>query len=104
MVIVPCVSCAQSEGDSAVSAPPGNEMPGGGTPPDGNPPDGAPGGGPGSDASSVSWSGATKISSGTTEDGKTYASTSANENALLVDTSDSVTLTNSTVTKSGGTS
>lgn len=75
----------------------------GGTPPSGSPPDGAPGGTPpgGGSSANVSYSGATTISSGETQLDMTYSSTSADENALLVDTSDSVTITNPTVTKSG---
>ena len=60
-----------------------------------------PGGG---SSSSVSWSGANTITSSTTESGKTYTSTSADENALLINTTGTVTITNPTVTKSGGTS
>lgn len=59
------------------------------------------GGGPnGNSTSSVTWNGATTISSSTTESGKTYASTTANQNALLV-TGGTSAITNPTVTKSG---
>ena len=69
------------------------------------PPSAPPGGsGSGHNNSSVSWSGATTISSGETQTGRSYSSTSADENALLIDTSSSVTITNPTVTKTGGTS
>jgi len=65
----------------------------------------APSAPPGNDnSSSVSWSGATTITSAATQSGQTYSSASADENALLIDTSGSVTITNPTVTKSGGTS
>ena len=104
MVIVPCVSCAQSENEASAGSMAGNEMPGGGQPPAGDPPSGAPGGGPGADSSSVSWSGATTITSRKTETGKTYSSTTASQNALLIDTSEDVTITDATVTKTGGTS
>ena len=81
--------------------PPSGEM---GNPP-GEPPEGGMGGGPGGPSQSdVSWSGATTITSGTTDAGKTYASETADENALLVETSDSVSLSDVTVTKTGGTS
>lgn len=60
-----------------------------------------PGGG---SSSSVSWSGANTITSSTAESGKTYTSTTADENALLINTTGTVTITNPTVTKSGGTS
>ena len=68
---------------------------GGGTPPDGN-------GGNSSSSSSVSWSGATEITSGGTYENQTYTSTSSNQNSVLINTSDAVVLTNPTVTKSGG--
>ena len=55
-------------------------------------------------SSSVSWSGATEITSGGTYSGKTFSSSSADQNAVLIDTSDSVTLKNPTVTKTGGSS
>ena len=80
----------------------------GGTPPSGSPPsgsssmgtppDGAPGGG---SSSSVSYSGATSISSSDSQSDKSYASGSADENALLIDTSEDVSISNPTVTKSG---
>lgn len=65
-----------------------------------------PGGSPpgGSSSSSVSWNGATMITSATTTSNKTYSSTTASQNAVLINTSDNVTLTSPTVTKSGGTS
>ncbi|MBQ9003089.1 MAG: fibronectin type III domain-containing protein, partial [Eggerthellaceae bacterium] len=65
---------------------------------------GASGGNGGNSSASGAWSGATEITSATTQSGKTYASTTADQNALLVSTSDAVALTNPTVTKSGGTS
>ena len=91
----------------------------GGTPPEGTPPDGfgggdgAPpdssnaGGTPpdsngGSSSSSVSWSGATEITSAATVESPTYTSTSSGQNAVLVNTSEAVTINNPTVTKSGG--
>ncbi len=70
------------------------EMPGG------NP--GGPGGQPSS--GNVTWSGAETISSSVTEEGKTYSSENADENALLVDTTGSVTITDPTVIKTGGSS
>ena len=84
----------------------------GGTPPDGSggpggtPPDGSggPGGTPpggGSSSADISYSGVTEISSGDTQSGKTYESTTADQSALLISTSDAVTIKNPTVTKSG---
>lgn len=55
-------------------------------------------------SSSVTWTGATKYASAASTTGETYSSTNADENAVLIDTSEDVTLTNPTVTKSGGTS
>ena len=73
--------------------------PNGGTPPD------KPGGNgeaPGSNNSSanVSHTGATEISSDTTNDGQTYSSTTASQNALLIKDGTS-TISNPTITKSG---
>ncbi len=69
-----------------------------GTPPDGN---GGPGGAPGGSSADIDYVGATEISSNVTQDGQSYESTSSDENAILVATSDEVTLTDLTVTKSG---
>ena len=74
------------------------------TPPDapGGEPGGGPGGAPGGGSSSeVVYAGAEEITSEASQDGKTYSSTSADESALMVNTSDSVTITNATVTKTG---
>ena len=68
-------------------------------PPDGG--NGGPGGPGGGQSTSVSWSGADEITSAAAETNKTYNSTTANENALLVDTNEAVTLTGITVTKTG---
>ena len=71
----------------------------GGTPPDkpdGN--EGAPGGNNG--RSNVSHTGATEISSATTNNRQTYSSTTGSQNALLV-TGGTSTISNSTFTKSG---
>ena len=68
---------------------------------------GAPGGSPGgSSSSSISWSGATEITSSETQTGKTYTSTTADQNALLINASsgNTVDISNATVSKSGGTS
>lgn len=65
--------------------------------PGGNPPSGGPGG----SASSVTYTEATEISSADTLTDGIYLSDSADENAILIDTDETVTLTNATVTKSG---
>ena len=73
----------------------------GGTPPDGGQ-GGAPGGGPGgSSSSSVSYSGATEVTSAQTLENGTYTSETADQNSLLINTSEAVTVTNPTVQKSG---
>ena len=83
-------------------APPGGfDGSGGPGGPDGQ---GGPGGGPGGGSTSVSWTGATTITSAAEQSDQTYASSSADENALLIDTADTVTVSNPTVTKTGGTS
>ncbi len=59
---------------------------------------------PGGGSSSVTYSGATTVSSASTLSDEKYASTTADENALLIDTSEAVTVKNATVTKSGDSS
>ena len=65
------------------------------------PPEGGMGGPGGGQNVTVSWSGATEITSAASETGKTYNSETANENALLIDTTETVTLSDITVTKTG---
>ena len=84
------------DGTSPGDPPDGNGGPGG-TPPDGNG-GSVPGG---SSSADLDYSGAVEISSGDTQEGQAYASTTADESALLISTSDDVTITNPTVTKSG---
>ncbi len=86
-------------GSAVYAAGPGGEMPG-----PGGDMSGSGGGQPGGTSSSVTWTGSKTITGKTTESGKTYSSTNAGENAVLIDTSEAVTLKNSTVTKTGGTS
>ncbi len=92
------------------SAPDGN-MPGeppegapNGTPPEGapngTPPEGGPGGAPGSSAD-ITYDGATTLTAAASETGKTYASTTADQSALLIATGDDVAITDATVTKTG---
>ena len=70
--------------------------------PQGGPGGGMPGGAPGSGSSAdVDYAGAVEIVSADSQSGQTYASTTADESALLISTSDAVTITNPTVTKSG---
>lgn len=65
----------------------------------GNPPGGRPGSGSG--ASSVTYSGAIEITSADSQSGQTYQSSTTDESALLISTSEAVTIENPTVTKSG---
>ena len=94
-------------GGTPPGAPPdGHGGPGGtppGDPPDGNGgPGGMPPGGPGGSSSAdIDYSGAVEISSTDNQEGQSYASTTADESALLISTSDDVTITKPTVTKSG---
>ena len=101
-------SAAAPEGAPAGAPPQGGP---GGTPPDGapggTPPDGAPGGGfgggtpPGGGTSSFTYTAATEITAADTRENETYASETADESALIVNTSEDVILTNPTVTKTG---
>ncbi len=71
------------------------------TPPDmpgGNGSGGAPGG---SSSSDVTYTAAVEITTSDSQSGQTYASTTADESALLISTSEEVTISNPTVTKSG---
>ena len=79
---------------------------GGGTPPDGTPPDGAPGGfgggtPPGGVSASFEYAAASEITEAAELAGQAFSSDTADENALLVNTSEPVTITDPAVTKSG---
>ncbi len=86
--------------------PPEGGMPGG---PGGTPPDGAPGnsggfgGGtpPGGRTSSFEYKAATEITEAAEQAGQTCISDAADESALIVNTTDAVTITDPTVTKTG---
>lgn len=80
--------------------PDGNGGPDG-TAPGGNGGHGGPGGAPGGSSADIDYVGATEISSDDTQEGQSYTSTSSDENALLISTSDEVTITDPTVSKSG---
>ena len=72
--------------------------------PNGAPPDAPPGGfggGPGGSSADIDYTAATEITSADTQSGQTYASTTADESALLISTDAEVTVTNPTVTKTG---
>ena len=92
---------APSEG---MGTPPGDPPDGnggpGGTPPGGFG-GGMPGGGPGGSNADIDYSGAAEITSADAQSGQTYTSTTSDESALLISTSDEVSITDPTVTKSG---
>ncbi len=87
-------------GEIPPAMPEGNGGPGGPPPemPQGN---GGPGGAPGGSNTSIDYSGTVEVISEETQTGQTYAGTAADENALLIATSDDVTIEEPTVTKSG---
>ena len=70
-------------------------------PPDGN--GGGPGGGGpgGSSSADIDYKGAVEITSSDSQSGQKYNSSTADESALLISTSDEVTITNPTVNKTG---
>ncbi len=93
--------------DDAPGEKPDGEAPNGapGEKPDGqapgNPPEGGGGIGGGSSSADIDYHGTTEITSSDSQDGKTYASTTADESALLINTSEDVSISNATVTKTG---
>ena len=100
---------AAPEGNAENGEAPSGEAPDGEAPdkPDGETPGGAPGGeggggfGGGSSSADIDYTGAVEITSADTQEDETYESTTADESALLIATSDDVTITNPTVTKTG---
>ena len=95
---------AGGSGEKPADAPDGKP----GDAPDGKPggapngkPDGAPGGKPGSGASDITYTAVKTISSAATESSGSYTSETSDENAVLVDTSEAVTLAGLNVTKTG---
>ncbi len=103
---------APSGNGSTPPEPPDGKGPGG-TPPEGTPP-GGPGGmgeppsggfggmtGPGGSTSSFEYTAATEITAADTQENQTYISSTVDESALLISTTDAVTVTNPTVTKTG---
>ena len=82
----------------AVAEGPGGNPPSGGPgAPGGNPPSGGPGG----SSQSVTYTASTEIQSASELSDGAYVSETSDENAILIDTDESVTLTNPTVTKTG---
>ncbi len=96
---------------AAVSGKPEGTPPDG-TPPDGTPPDGSapgappdgnggPGGGPGASSADIDYSGAVEITSADAQEGQTYTSTTTDQSALLISTSEDVSVSDATVSKTG---
>ncbi len=100
-MLTACGTSTDAGNDTSTEGAPSDK----GAPPEGK--GGGPGengGGPGGvSAEDVSWKGATTITEATETSDETYDSSSEDENSVLVDTSDEVTLNNVTVTKTGGT-
>ena len=58
-------------------------------------------GGPGSRNTNITYTGATELKAGTTEDSKTYKSEKTDENALLINTKEAVTIAQPIINKTG---
>nr|WP_314637927.1 hypothetical protein [uncultured Oribacterium sp.] len=86
---------AASETTTAANTQTVPSMEGKGAPPDGN---GAPGG---SSSADINYSGSTEITSKDSQSGQSYSSTTSDQSALLISTSEDVTIENATVTKTG---
>ena len=104
--VEPAAENATSENDG--NTPPDMPDGQGGTPPDGNggmgePPSGGFGGNtaPGGSTSSFEYMATTEITAADAQADQTYESSTADESALIISTSDAVTITNPTVTKTG---
>ncbi len=69
--------------------------------PGGEKPDGESGGGFGGGSGDVVYGGATEITYADSQDGQTYATETVDESALLISTSEDVSISNATVTKTG---
>ena len=111
MIMIISTMAAFAEGNPPAGGPggtpPAGEM---GTPPDGTPPDGfggGQGGGfgggtpPGGQSASFDYSAATEITEAATVDGTIYSSETVDESALIVNTTEAVSLNNISVTKTG---
>lgn len=91
----------QAPDGEAPGNPPDGEKPDGEAP--GNPPDGAPGGfgGTGQSSADIDYEAANTITAAMESDGQTYETEIADESALLISTNEEVTISNTTVTKTG---
>ena len=87
-----CASTTTSDTGSETSATASQDAPGA---------QGGPGGAPGGSSSEVVYGGAAEITSSASEESKTYSSSTSDESALMISTSDAVTVSNFTLTKSG---
>ena len=100
LLIFSLAACAtgssESDNSNVQGSSPG-DPPGGG--PGGNPPGGN--GGPGGSSSADIIYAAVEITSPDSQQGQTYASTTADENAILISASGEVAITDPTITKSG---
>ncbi|MCR5344203.1 MAG: hypothetical protein K6E70_12670 [Butyrivibrio sp.] len=67
----------------------------------GNPPEGGGGFGGGSSSADIEYKAADEIVAADSQDGKTYDSSVADESALMISTSEEVSISNATVTKTG---
>ena len=90
---------ADAPGGTPPGDPPSGEMGG----PGGTPPDGMPGGmgGPGGGSADVTYVAAVEITGADARTDETYSSDTADESALIVNTSEEVALVNPTVEKTG---
>ncbi len=86
-------------GETPPAKPDGEGSQGG---PGGNPPDGPGGqGGPGGSSADIEYSAAETLTSAATRTGEIYTSSTSDESALMIATSEAVTIENATVTKTG---
>ena len=109
MMLLSVTAFAENGPGGTPPEPPEGGMPGGPGGPGGTPPDGAPGnsggfgGGtpPGGRTSSFEYKAATEITEAAEQAGQTCISDAADESALIVNTTDAVTITDPAVTKTG---
>ena len=86
---------SMAQGETSGEAPSGEKPDGKGGP------GGAPGGAPGGSSANIDYKGATEITTATSTSDQTYVSATSDESALLISTSDAVTITNPLLTKTG---
>ena len=88
-----------SNGDFSGNTSGSGDSSGGTTPPE--MPDGSTSGGSSSTSTSITYSAATSVTSAATQSDQTYTSSSADENAILIETDETVVISNPTVQKTG---